>query len=306
MRSEVLCANIANALTGDSLRGLEKLGFNGNLQAFGLRIAEFEPYDGSVSEESKAAKDLRPVNFKARYRAQIDRAKEKAAARTRAQATPSGQPAAPGAVADVPEAVIDRKQAAIIQAALIQTGFLTGTADGVLGEKSRDAIRKWQAANSHPVTGQLTASQATGLAATNPPDKAADSGMIARTVEGWVSQEEINKVSSKIATLVWSGGRDRIIPEVESCYRSAMPSKNFKSKRYCLILDMAATIFDRMMTQQGLVEYQFFNDDNFVSRFNAAIDDSGLDRRQIDEVSKRLSADVARKLAQEVVRRQPK
>ena len=305
-RSEVLCANIANALTGDSLRELEKLGFDGNLHAFGLRIAEFEPYDGSVSEESKAAKDLRPVNFKARYRAPIDRAKEKAAARTRAQAKPSGQPAAPGAVAGEPEAVIDRKQAANVQAALIQAGFLKGSADGVLGEKSRDAIRKWQAANGHAVTGQLTASQAAGLAAISPADKAADPGMIAGTIEGWISQEDIGYAADTIATIARSGERDLIVVEVESCYKSAIPSRNFKSKRYCITLDTAATIFNRTMSQQGFVEYQFFSNDNFMTRFNAAIDDSGLDRRQIDEVSKRITTDVGKKLAQEVVRRQPK
>ncbi|CAO3440815.1 peptidoglycan-binding domain-containing protein [Azospirillum endophyticum] len=288
------------------MRELENLGFNGNLSAFGFRVTEFEPYDGSVSEESKAAKNLTPVNFQTRYRTQIDRAKEKAAARTGAQAKPSGQPSAPSAAAGEPEAVIDRRQAAKLQAALIQAGFLTGAADGVLGEKSRDAIRKWQAANGHAVTGQLTASQADGLTAISLADKTADPGLIAGTVEDWVSQEDINKASNKVAKLVWSGGRDIIISEVESCYRSAIPSRVFTSKRYCLTLDIAATMFDRMMSQHGLVEYQFFSDDNFISRFNAAIDDSGLDRRQIDEVSKRITTDVGKRLAQEVVRRQPK
>ncbi len=52
--------------------------------------------------------------------------------------------------------VLGRDQIVMIQQALIREGFLNDRADGVIGDRTRDAIRRWQAKIGHPQTGQVT------------------------------------------------------------------------------------------------------------------------------------------------------
>ena len=58
---------------------------------------------------------------------------------------------------------LDSSERRRLQEALSDAGFDPGPADGVFGRKTRRAIRRWQQANGHAATGELTTGQAATL-----------------------------------------------------------------------------------------------------------------------------------------------
>ena len=60
---------------------------------------------------------------------------------------------------------LQRSEKRLIQYALAGRGYSPGAADGLIGENTRKALRAWQEANGHQVTGYLTADEAKTLIA---------------------------------------------------------------------------------------------------------------------------------------------
>jgi peptidoglycan hydrolase-like protein with peptidoglycan-binding domain len=54
----------------------------------------------------------------------------------------------------------------LVQRALAHLGYYDGTVDGIFGPDTRAAIRRWQHEEHQPMTGHLTAQEASKLAST--------------------------------------------------------------------------------------------------------------------------------------------
>jgi hypothetical protein len=78
---------------------------------------------------------------------------------------PPAAPTPPPAIAMPEEAQYTPTDRRRVQAALRQLGYYDGTVDGVFGPETRAAIRRYQHELQAPMTGQLTADQATKLVA---------------------------------------------------------------------------------------------------------------------------------------------
>lgn len=153
--SKTVCAEIDWLYRGDNLRTLEALGM-GNLPVgrVGVRIISFNLGDPTQESRDAATVSYGTVDPIKRYRSRLDEARAKALG-----IAPADRDAA-GAVMQP-----DRDARVRIQQALIAARHLDGEADGVLGPRSKEAIRAWQAANGHGATGELTASQFEALVA---------------------------------------------------------------------------------------------------------------------------------------------
>jgi peptidoglycan hydrolase-like protein with peptidoglycan-binding domain len=57
-------------------------------------------------------------------------------------------------------------QGRLVQRALSHLGYYDGKPDGIFGPDTRAAIRRWQYEEHQPMTGHLTAGEASKLAAT--------------------------------------------------------------------------------------------------------------------------------------------
>jgi hypothetical protein len=92
---------------------------------------------------------------------------------------PVASPATPPAVASAPspaathaavslpdESEMTIDQGRLVQRALSRLGYYDGKPDGIFGPDTRAAIRRWQYEEHQPMTGHLTAGEATKLAAT--------------------------------------------------------------------------------------------------------------------------------------------
>jgi peptidoglycan hydrolase-like protein with peptidoglycan-binding domain len=55
-----------------------------------------------------------------------------------------------------PETLVIDSQITLIQSYLKKLGYQVGTIDGLLGDKTRGAIKKFQEHNNHPVTGEIS------------------------------------------------------------------------------------------------------------------------------------------------------
>ena len=54
-----------------------------------------------------------------------------------------------------------------VQKRLLELGYQPGTADGVMGQRTVDAIKKFQQDNNVPVTGRIDSDTVTKLASAN-------------------------------------------------------------------------------------------------------------------------------------------
>lgn len=71
---------------------------------------------------------------------------------------------------------LERSERVLIQRGLLRLGFDPGPADGVFGEKTREAIRLWQSSTGDEATGLLTGGQAKKLIAEGTEESPEDSG----------------------------------------------------------------------------------------------------------------------------------
>jgi hypothetical protein len=151
-KSRSVCTHIERLFEGYNLRILEADGLDrAPLSRFGIHIASFHIADGSVSPDSPSAGRLPPVDLVGHYRIRLEQVEARAAAEA---VESDGR----GDSALIPAAT-DKARRIEVQQVLIGAGLLTGKADGIFGERSKEAIRNWQKAKGYPATGELTAAQ---------------------------------------------------------------------------------------------------------------------------------------------------
>ena len=105
---------------------------------------------------------------------------------------------------------LDRPTRRLIQQGLGNEGFDPGTPDGLFGPRTRDAIRRWQAARGLPATGHVDSEQAGLLRAVAVPSPVAESaGAPARAdCEAWNTEEFFETATVEDVTACLAAGTD--------------------------------------------------------------------------------------------------